>query len=243
MRRVWKIAFAFLIWPISVMAQDPSPPNQPIPSVQSPSNESNSPPSSDTAQTPTPLYFRPTKQPPIGTAYFPAFNVSAGYAVTTLGMPTLGRATLTGADVSLAADSGRRIGVKLDLSYTFAPNVSSTGHRADVFSYLAGPTFSLWRGSRLSAYAHVLGGGARVAGPVPNASGGLSKGYVHYPAWDFGGSAEYKLSSAFGFRVTVDCLHTHFFNSSAVVRGQNDIRVVNSIVYYFGQPIRSRHRR
>jgi hypothetical protein len=150
---------------------------------------------------------------------------------------------LTGMDVSLAADGGRRIGAKLDLSYALAPNVSNTGHRADVFSYLVGPTFSLWKGNRLGASAQALVGGARVAGPVPNASGGFSTGYVHYPAWGFGGSAEYRLSSAFGFRVTVDYLHTHFFDSSQTIRGQNDIRVVSSIVYYFGQPIRSKHRR
>jgi hypothetical protein len=158
-------------------------------------------------------------------------------------MPSLGRVALTGMDVSLAADGGGRIGAKLDLSYTLAPNVSNTGHRADVFSYLVGPTFSLWKGHSVSANAQALAGGARVAGPVPNASGGFSSGYVHYPAWDLGGSVEYSLSSAFGFRITVDWLHTHFFDSSTAVRGQNEIRVVNSIVYYFGQPIRSKHHR
>ena len=147
---------------------------------------------------------------------------------------------MTGVDISLGADGGRRIGAKLDLSYTLASNVSNSGHRADVFSYLVGPTFSLWKGNSLSANAQLLAGGARVAGPVPDASGGFSRGYVHYPALDFGGSAEYRLSSAFGFRVNVDFLHTHFFDSSQTVREQNEIRVVNSIVYYFGQPARRR---
>jgi hypothetical protein len=256
MRTLWKIVLSFLIWPISVMAQDPSPPDRPVVPIQSPFSENNSTPGSDEAmtqspgpspllpvQTSTPLYFRPTNRPPIGPAYFPRFNVSAGYSITNLAMSSLGRVTLTGMDVSLSADSGRRIGAKLDLSYTLAPNVSGTGQRADEFSYLVGPTFSLWKGNRLSAYAQVLGGGARVTGPVPDGSGGFNKGNVHYPAWDFGGSAEYRLSSAFGFRVTVDYLHTHFFDSSVVVRGQNDIRIVSSIVYYFGQPIRFKHSR
>jgi hypothetical protein len=255
MRTVWKMAFFFLIWPNSVMAQDP-PPNQPNPSMQNPPSENNSTPRSDTAtapssaptpilpvQTPRSVYFRPTKRPPIVPAHFTVINISAGYSVTNLAMPSLGRVALSGMDVSLAADGGRRIGAKLDLSYAFAPNVSSTGHRAYVFSYLVGPTFSLWKGNSLSTYAQVLAGGAKVAGPVPNASGGFNRGYVHYPAWDFGGSAEYSLSSTLGVRVTVDYLHTHFFDSSQVVRGQNEIRVVSSIVYYFGQPIRSKHRR
>jgi hypothetical protein len=193
-------------------------------------------------QTPALLYFRQIKQPPIAPGHFTVFNLSAGYSVTNLAIPSSGRVALTGMDVSVAADGGRRIGAKLDLSYAFAPNVFKSGHRVDVLSYLFGPTFSLWNGNAVSAYAHVLAGGARVAGPIPNGSGGLSTGYVHYPALDFGGSAEYRLSPAFGFRVTIDCLHDHFFNSSGAIRGQNDLRVVNSIVYYLGEPRRSRHR-
>jgi len=43
--------------------------------------------------------------------------------------------------------------------------------------------------------------------------------------WEFGGSVEYAISPAFGFRVTIDSMHTHFFNLSGAVQGQNDIRV------------------
>src|SRR5882762_1015574 len=118
MRTVWKTAFACLLWPISVMAQDPSPPNQPNPPVQSPPSENNSTPGSDTttapspappntapsppslpilpAQTPKSLYFRPTKQPPIAAAYFTVLNASAGYSVTSLLLPTTGRINLSG---------------------------------------------------------------------------------------------------------------------------------------------------
>jgi hypothetical protein len=110
-----------------------------------------------------------------------------------------------------------------------------------VLSYLFGPTFSLWNSNSLSTSVHVLAGGARVTGTFPIAGGGLTTGHVHYPALDFGGSAEYRLSRAFGFRVTIDCLHAHFYNSSGAIRGQNDLRVVNSIVYYLGVPVRSRH--
>jgi hypothetical protein len=95
-------------------------------------------------------------------------------------------------------------------------------------------------GNSLSTFAHVLVGGARVSGPFANANGGLRIGYVNYPAWAFGGGAEYRISPAFGFRVGVDYLRTHFVNSSRAVRGQNDVRIVNSFVYYFGKPIRNR---
>src|SRR6267142_5948416 len=201
MRTVWKIAFAFLIWPISVKAQAPPPPSQANPPIRIPV----------LVQTPALLYFRQIKQPPIAPGHFAVFNLSAGYSVTNLAIPSSGRVALTGMDVSVAADGGRRIGAKLDLSYAFAPNVFKSGHRVDVLSYLFGPTFSLWNGNAVSAYAHVLAGGARVAGPIPNGSGGLSTGYVHYPALDFGGSAEYRLSPAFGFRLTINCLPDHFF--------------------------------
>jgi hypothetical protein len=156
-------------------------------------------------------------------------------------MPSSGRVALTGADIRIAADEGGRIGAKLDLSYAFAANVFNSGRRADVLSYLFGPTFSLWNSNSLSTSVHVLAGGARVTGTFPIAGGGLTTGHVHYPALDFGGSAEYRLSRAFGFRVTIDCLHAHFYNSSGAIRGQNDLRVVNSIVYYVGEPVRSRH--
>jgi hypothetical protein len=254
MRTVWKMAFALLTWPISVMAQAPPSLNQSNPPLQSSPLANDSMPSSDpiTASSPAPTpilpvkappspYFRLRKQPPIAAGRFTALTLSAGYSVTDLAIPSSSRVALTGVDVSIAADVCSRIGAKLDLSYARAPNVSNSGHGASVLSYLFGPTFSLWSGNSLSTHAHVLGGGARVTGTFPIASGGLGTGHVHYPALDFGGSAEYRLSPAFGFRVTIDCLHAHFFNSSGVIRGQNDIGVVNSIVYYLGEPVRRRH--
>src|SRR5712671_1912487 len=227
MRTVRKIAFSLLIWPVSVMAQGSTPPTQPAPLLQSPPSTNDSSPGLDTTTPPSPdptpilpahppafIYLRPIKQPPIAPGHFTVFNISAGYSVTNLAIPSSSRVALTGMDVSLSA--------KLDLSYTRAPSVFNGGHRADAFSYLFGPVFSVWNGNSLSTYAHVLAGGARVTGTFPNTSGGLSVGHVHYPAWAFGGSAEYRLSPAFGFRVTVDCLHAHFFNSAGATRGQND---------------------
>ena len=187
------------------------------------------------------LYIRPIKQPPtVPAGYAPAWTIGAGYSVTSLGLPSSGRAVLSGMNVSVSTDSGKHFGAKLDLGYERAPNVYSSGHPISVLSYLVGPVFYPSNGNSLSTYAHLLFGGARVGGPFPNGIGGLSIGYVHYPAWALGGGAEYRLSPAFGFRVGVDYLHTHFYNSSGAVRGQNDVRIVNSFVYYPGNPIRSR---
>jgi hypothetical protein len=169
-------------------------------------------------------------------------KVSAGYSVTDLGMPSSGSVALSGINVGISADSGKRFGVKLDLGYARASNAFSTGHSMDVLSYLVGPVFYPSSGNFLSTYIHFLAGGARVAGPLSNGNGGLELGHVHYPAWAFGGGAEYRLSPAFGFRIGIDYLHTYFYNPAGAVRGQNDFRVVNSIVYYPGMPSFRRRR-
>src|SRR5258708_28290845 len=106
MRRVRKIAFSFLIWPILVMAQDPRPPDQPDPSVQSPPSENNSAPVPDTTTgaspvppptapmpppsvilpepTPAAPAFCAINQPPIAPGYFTTFNLITRHSVTSL---------------------------------------------------------------------------------------------------------------------------------------------------------------
>jgi len=261
MRTAFKIAFSFLIWPMSITAQDRPASGQPALPVQSLTVAQDLAPASDmttvtTASSPAPvpirvlvqpapafLYLRPIKQIPAAPAgYAPAWNFSAGYSVTSLGLPSARRAVLSGMNASVSTDSGKRFGAKLDLGYERAPNVYTNGRPMSVLSYLVGPVLYPSNGNFLSTYAHLLVGGARVAGPFPNGNGGLNIGYVHRPAWAFGGGVEYRLSPAFGFRVGVDYLHTHFYNSSGAVRGQNDIRIVNSFVYYPGDRFRS-HRR
>jgi hypothetical protein len=259
MRIVSKAAFLFLIWPISLMAQDQVAPDQPLPPVQSPTQDvgaqSFAPPSGTTTspssapiQNPVPeqtkpafLYVHPSKpnRTTVWTGYAPALDVSAGLSVTSLALPSSGHAVLGGVDASIATDSGKHFGAKLDLSYQRSPNVYHSGRPMDMLSYLIGPVFYPSNGRLLSTSVHLLVGGARVAGPVPSENGTLSLAHVHYPAWAAGGGVEYRLSPAFGFRVSVDYLQTHFYNSSGAVRRQNDIRIVNSFVYYLGKSIRN----
>jgi hypothetical protein len=261
MRTALKIAFSFLIWPMSITAQDHPLSGQPAPPVQDLPGPQNFVPPSDmatmtTASSPAPtpirvlvqpapafLYLQPVKKPPaVPAGYAPAWDMSAGYSVTSLRLPSSGRAVLSGMNLSVSTDSGKRFGAKLDLGYERAPKVYSNGRPMSVLSYLVGPVLYPFSGNVLSTYAHLLLGGARVAGPFPNGNGGLSVGYVHHPAWAMGGGVEYRLSPAFGFRVGLDYLHTHFYNSSGAVRGQNDMRIVNSLVYYPGNRSRSRRR-
>jgi len=110
-----------------------------------------------------------------------------------------------------------------------------------VLSYLVGPVFYPSNGNLLSTFAHLLVGGARLPDPSQR------KRWVEYRTRSISrmgvwSGAEYRLSPAFGFRIAVDYLHTHFYNSLGAVRGQNDVRIVNSIVYYPGNRIRSRRR-
>ncbi len=255
MRTVLKVAFPFLILPISIMAQDHGVPDPFPPPAQNTgqqdfvtSSETPVPPSSTPTQlpvrvqaTPAFAYVRPSNQTPtVYAGYAPALNISTGFSATSLGMPTSGHAILGGVDLSVATDSGRHFGVKLDVNYERVPNAFSTGHPMDVFSYLTGPVFYPSNGGSLSTSVHLLVGGARVAGPFSNVNGVVLLGHVNYPAWAIGGGVEYRLSPAFGFRVSVDYLRTHFYNVSGVVRGQNDVRIVNSLVYYFGKSPRKR---
>jgi len=256
MRIALKMALSFLIGPILVMAQDPplsvqpDPPGQSLAGTQdfAPSSHATTDPSHKAiqilmpAQTAALLPLRPPREPPVAAGYTSEFNLSAGYSVTDLGMPSSGRATLIGMNVGISVDYGKRFGAKLDVGYASAPNVFRSGQRLDVLSYLVGPVFVLSNSNLLSTYAHLIVGGARVAGPFPNANGGSSTSYAHYPALAGGGGAEYAFSSSLGFRVSIDYLRTHFFNSSGAVRGQNGLRVVNSIVYHLGAPSFRRRR-
>ena len=193
------------------------------------------------ARTPPFLYLQPMKQPPPPAGYAPLLKLSAGYSVTSLGLPSSARVALSGANVSISADSGKRFGATLDLDYAVAPNVFNTGRHMDMLSYLVGPVLYPSRRNSLSTFVRFLAGGARVSGPFSSGNGALLVGHVQYPAWAAGGGVEYLVSPAFGLRVSVDYLQSYFYNPSGVVRAQNDLRVVNSIVFYPGMPSFRRH--
>lgn len=253
MRAVLKTTFLFLIWPTLAMAQDPPPVDPPPSPAAQTSSTTNDAASPDSRPSPSPppitpmslapasLYLRTIRQPPIAPGYAPTFNVSAGYSVTNLRLPYSGSVTLSGVNTTFSADSGNIFGAVVEVGYARSANVAGSGHSMNALTYLAGPVFHVTRGRLLSTSAEVLFGGARIVGPVRNAAGGVDAGHVHYPAWAAGGGVEYQLSPAFGLRVNVDYLRTHFYNSSGAIRGQNDFRVVNSLVYYLKGGVRRRH--
>src|SRR5258706_3099844 len=102
-----------------------------------------------------------THPPALPAGYAPAWNMSAGYSVTSLGLPSSGRAVLGGMNVNVSADSGERFGAKLDLGYERAPNVYSNGRPMSVLSYLVGPVFYPSNGNLLGTLPHLLVAGRR----------------------------------------------------------------------------------
>jgi opacity protein-like surface antigen len=213
--------FCLLCWSSLALAQTPPTPTEPGPPNPAPPDHR-----SDSA---------PTARKPVFVGRGVSVRVSAGYTFMSLGMPSSGRMSLSGPDATATADLSRRFGASVDLSYARASNVLDTGHHADVLSYLAGPVFYPLRTAKLTTYVHGLGGGARITGVVPQSGGDYETGYTNKVSWAVGGGVEYQISASVSFRGGGDYQHTSFFNSDGVIRGQNDIRAVCSIVYTLWQ--------
>jgi opacity protein-like surface antigen len=168
-------------------------------------------------------------QVPVAAGISPAINVGAGYSYVNLSGPASTRIWLNGADVCATANFSRRVGVRADLGYARASNVLGSGNHADVLTYLGGPVLYPTRHRHLVTYAHGLIGGARVTGPIPSLGGG----FVNKLSWAFGVGAESRVSSSMALRVGADYLHTAYFDSTGIIRGQANLRIVGSVVYYF----------
>jgi len=172
-------------------------------------------------------------QGPVAAGTSPAINVGAGYSYVNLSGPTSTRIWLNGADVSATADFSRHIGVRADLGYVRVSNVFGSGNHADVLTYLGGPVLYPTRHRHLVTYVHGLIGGARVTGAIPSPGGGFSSGFVNKLSWAFGAGTESRISSSMAVRVGADYLHTAYFDSTGMIRGQANLRIVGSVVYSF----------
>lgn len=177
--------------------------------------------------------------PPAGIAPVP--DTSIGFSSLIRSASPAGRIALNGVTVNATEDFPGNHGLMMELSYLRASNVFGTGHSNDVLSYMMGPVFYPARHRDLVANLHVLAGGARVRGVVPLSTGGFDIAHVHNIAWAFGGGVEHWFSDSMALRVSADALHTSFFNSSEVIRGQYSLRTTFSLVYYFGRHKGKRH--
>jgi hypothetical protein len=174
-------------------------------------------------------------QSPRATAIVPVVSASLGYSFTNLAVPSSSRIGLNGLDAALTIDIIPHLGVRLDVGYVRASNALNSGNHSDVLSYLAGPVFYPVRHRKVAVFAQGLFGAARVTGAVPVGGGGFLTGYVNQFAWAVGTGAEYRVHESIGIRLGADYLHTRYADPSLVIRGQNNLRVTGSFVYFFGK--------
>jgi hypothetical protein len=162
----------------------------------------------------------------------PVMNVSLGYSYFNLGLQST-RANLNGPDSTFTVDFHPRFGVTLDLSYVRASNLNESSYHADVLCYLAGPVFYISRKKGLTTLAHVLAGGARITGAIPDTHGFVG-GYTNEPAIAFGGGLEHQFSRRFAVRATADYVRASYWTSPTAFNPLNNFRAVTSLVCYFG---------
>jgi opacity protein-like surface antigen len=214
------IAFCLFLSTLA-LAQTPPTPTEPNPPNSAPHDHHSDP--------------VPVVRKPVFVGRGVSVRVSAGYVFVSLGMPSSGRVNLSGPAATVTADLSPRFGASVDLSYARASNVLDTGRHADDLSYLAGPVFYPLRTGKLATYIHALGGGARVSGVIPQSGGDYEMGYANKLSWAVGAGVEYQISTSVSFRGGGDYQHTYFFDSDAVIRGQNDVRALCSVVYTLWQ--------
>ena len=171
-------------------------------------------------------------QGPKVTATGPSMDLSVGYEYFNLALQPE-RANLNGIDTTFTIDFRPRWGVQADFAYARAADVNTTTHHADTLTYMGGPVFYITRGRRLTTFAHVLGGGARITGILISPAG-VTRGYINEPAVAFGGGAEYQLSQRWTVRGSADYVRASFLTSPTSFGGLTNFRAVASIVYQFG---------
>jgi len=170
--------------------------------------------------------------PPAGVG--PLVEGGLGYSYVSMGFPSTSRVGMNGLDANITADFLSFLGARADLGYGRTSNVFNSGHHSDVLSYLAGPVFYPFRRKRLSVCADLFVGGARVTGVTPNLAGRQFEGFTNKLAWAYGVGFQYSVSKSVGIRIDANDLHTAYFNSSVAVQGQENLRIMISLVWYFG---------
>lgn len=174
-------------------------------------------------------------QNPLVAGQAPVLEAGIGYSYTDASIPSQSTLGMNGVDLLGIADFTRRFGIHLDLGYARNFNAFSSGHTADMLTYMGGPAFYPIRRRNFNVYTHVLFGGARETGVNYESDGTILTGFVNKFAWAAGGGVQYRFSRAFALRAGVDYLHTQFFNSNVAVQGQSNLRPGLSLIYTFGE--------
>jgi Outer membrane protein beta-barrel domain len=174
-------------------------------------------------------------QGPISAGIAPAMEGGVGFSYTQANVPSEGQLAMNGVQAVLNADLQRHFGVKLDVGYSRSFDAFSTGHSADLLTYMAGPVFYPVRRRNMYVYGELLAGAARQTGVNFASNGQLVMGYANEFAWEGGGGLQYRLTRSFSFRVGADYLRTAYFNSDVAVQGQRNLRSSIYLIYTFGE--------
>lgn len=164
----------------------------------------------------------------------PVFEVSAGYTYLALDTPSRQRVGLSGADANGFIDFNPRWGIVVDSSYAHAGNVLGTGHGGNVLSLLTGPMFYPVDLGSTRIFVHTLAGASLVNSAVPVKGTYYLGGTVTRFSYAVGGGVEHTVAGPFAIRIGADYLRTTFANPTAAMQSQNNLRVITSIVFRFG---------
>jgi opacity protein-like surface antigen len=173
-------------------------------------------------------------QGPLQTGVGPVIEANLGFEYIGQQVPSAGSVSMNGADAGLTVSVTRRFAVRGDVGYARAGDVFSSGHHSDILSYLVGPVYYPTAGHHLSTYIEALAGGARVTGATPVPSGGQIQGFANEFAWAGGGGVEIHTWPSLAMRIGADYLHTQYFDSTATLQGQGNLRALVSFTYYIG---------
>jgi len=165
----------------------------------------------------------------------PVYEGGIGYSYMGTSIPSNGSSLgMNGILLSGDADFTWHLGVKLEAGYSRAFDAFSSGHSADMLTYMGGPVFFPVRHRNFSVSAQALFGGARETGVNANNNGGILLGFASKFAWSGGVGLQYRFTPALSFRLEGDYLRTTFYNTNMVFVGQNNVRSSLSVIYTFG---------
>jgi hypothetical protein len=165
----------------------------------------------------------------------PVLEGAVGYSYLGTDIPSNGSSLgMNGLLLTGNADFGWHLGVKVEAGYNRAFDAFSTGHSADMLTYMGGVVFYPIRKSKYNLFVQGLAGGARETGVNVDTSGQLVMGYTNRFAWSGGSGGQYRITPALALRIQAEYLRTAFYNTDLMLKGQSNIRSSISVVYTFG---------
>ena len=165
----------------------------------------------------------------------PIVSIGIGYTYLNSEIPSAGRISQNGVASGATTEFNRRVGIKVEASYTRAYGAFGLDHYSDVLAYLGGPVIYPVRRRRFAIYTQALIGGARITGVIPENNGSFLLGETNKLAWSIGPGVESRLSRSTTLRVGADYLRSSYFAPNRSIQGQGNTRIIISLVYTLGR--------